>query len=62
MFRRQMHFYMCFSTILVTSNIAIQCWGRLGAHENQKLGCAPNGFQWLYSTTFAELFITAHIV
>lgn len=57
-----MRFYLCFSTILVCSNIVLQCWGRFHAHDSPKLGCSPNGYQWLYNTTFSELFITAHIV
>lgn len=62
MFRRQMWFYLCFSTVLVTFHITLQCWGRFHAHGTQRLGCAPGGYRWLYSTTYAELFITAHII
>ena len=57
-----MRFYLCFSTILVISNLIIQCWGRFDAHEGKKLGCSSNGYEWLYTTKFGELFITAHIV
>ena len=40
----------------------MQVWARLGVHEAQKLGCGANGLQWLYTTTFGEMFVTCHIV
>lgn len=61
-FRRQMKFYLFFSTILVISNITMQVWARLHIHEGHKLGCANNGTEWLYITEFGELLITCHII
>lgn len=61
MFARQFSVFMCFSTILVISNLTIQIWARL-VSEKQILGCADKGYQWLYTTTVGSLFVTAHIV
>lgn len=61
MFKRQMKFYLCFSSVLVIMNVCIQVWGRFVTHA-QILGCADGGFEWLYTTTPGELFITAQII
>ena len=62
MFRRQMWLYLCFSTVLVSINMTIQIWGRVVAHDGNILGCSAKGYQWMYTTTYGEMFITAHIV
>ena len=62
MFRRQIWFYLCFSTILVCTNLTIQLWAHLGDHEKGRLGCSEKGYFWLYTTSFGEMFVTAHIV
>ena len=43
MFRRQLRFYICFTTILACTNLTMQIWGRYGHHE-AVLGCAEQGY------------------
>lgn len=62
MFRRQMRFYLCFSTILVIINLGLQIFGRLVAHDEKILGCAAGGYQWMYTTMIGEMYITCHII
>ena len=54
--------YLCFQTILVIANIAIQVAGRVYIHNNHFLGCAEKGWKWLYTTKPGEWFITAHMI
>ena len=62
MFRKQMRFYLFFSTILVIINLTLQIYGRFVAHEHKILGCSAGGLQWMYTTTVGEIYITAHIM
>ena len=64
MFRKQMRWYLCFSTILATINISLQILGRtLHAHTDYiLLACSDHGFHWIYTSILGELFVCAHIV
>lgn len=62
MFRKQMKVYLWFQAVLVVCNLAIQVWGRIFVHKSHFLGCADQGYQWLYTTVTGELFIGAHMV
>ena len=59
-----MRFYLFFSTILVCSNVGLQLWGRLDAHESHKLFCAPSGMEWIINEKYkyGEMFITGHVI
>lgn len=62
MFRKQMKVYLWFQAVLVVCNLAIQVWGRIFVHKSHFLGCADQGYQWIYTTITGELFIGAHMV
>ena len=64
MFRKQMRWYLCFSTILATINISLQILGRT-LHtftDYILLACSDHGFHWIYTSILGELFVCAHIV
>ena len=64
MFRKQMRWYLCFSSILATINLTLQILGRtLHLHTDViLLACAQKGYQWVYTSLLGELFIGAHII
>ena len=57
-----MNSYLCFQTVLVIFNVSMQIMGRVWVHKGHYLGCTAGGYEWMFTTTTGDFFVTAHMI